>query len=442
MVPISPMESSYLRGFGNHFWTEAKPGSIPTDRHSPQKAPHGLYAEQISGSAFTAPRESNRRSWVYRIRPSVIHGEFKKLPATAAQQFCPKESIAPPPNQMRWNPIPLPAGSAKASAPGIDFVSGTHRLLESEGCNVYLYAMAESMRDRFFMNSDGEFLFIPETGTLRLATELGTLTVPPLHIAVIPQGLKFRVEIEGSGSARGYLVENLGSQFRLPELGPIGSNGLAYPEHFETPSAQFEDREGSARLVNKFDDTLWECALGHSPLDVVGWQGNLAPYRYDTMKFQTVGSITFDHPDPSIFTCLTSPSDTPGVANCDFVLFAPRWLVQENTFRPPWFHRNVMSEYMGLIHGVYDSKIGGGFVPGGGSLHNRFSAHGPDASTYERGSSGDLKPHKLETTMSFMAETRHLFRPTSFALKLSTEGGLLQPDYLECWASIKKAWQG
>jgi homogentisate 1,2-dioxygenase len=275
-------------------------------------------------------------------------------------------------------------------------------------------------------------LVVAEKNRVRFLTELGIIEIGSGEICVIPRGLKFRVELP-DGDARGYICENYGAQFRLPDLGPIGANGLANARDFETPAAWFEDREGEFSLTAKFGGNLWSCAIEHSPMDVVGWHGNYAPYKYDLRRFNTIGSISFDHPDPSIFTVLTSPSGDAGIANCDFVIFPDRWLVQENTFRPPWYHRNVMSEYMGLCYGQYDAKEEG-FVAGGGSLHNCMSAHGPDLDAFEKASNMELKPQKLSGTMAFMFESRYIIRPTRFAMETSE----LQPEYFEVWQKLKK----
>ena len=289
------------------------------------------------------------------------------------------------------------------------------------------------MTERFFHDADGELLIVPQQGGLRLLTELGVIEVAPLQIAVIPRGLRLRVELL-EGAARGYVCENFGAPLKLPDLGPIGANGLANPRDFETPVAWYEDRAGDFELVAKFAGQLWTARIDHSPLDVVAWHGNHAPYRYDLRRFNTLGSVSFDHPDPSIFLVLQSISDTPGVDALDFVIFPPRWLVMQDTFRPPWFHRNIASEFMGLIAGVYDAKAQG-FAPGGASLHNCMTGHGPDAATYEKAMHADTsQPLALEDTMAFMFETRALIRPTRFAL----ETPLLQRDYGQVWRELRR----
>ncbi len=422
--------NGYQSGFSNEFATEAVPGTLPIGRNSPQRVARGLYAEQISGTAFTAPRHGNRRSWLYRIRPGAQHAPFVLLPEG---RFHNHFSEAPAtPNQLRWNPFPLP-GAPSDFVDGLFTVAGNGGPEAQAGVGIHVYAANRSMQGRYFYDADGELLIVPQLGALRIATEFGVLEVEPQEIALIPRGVRFRVELVGA-EARGYVAENFGALLRLPDLGPIGSNGLANARDFLSPHAAYEDVDGDFELIAKFQGRLWTARIDHSPLDVVGWHGNYAPCKYDLRHFNTIGSISFDHPDPSIFTVLTSPSDTPGTANMDFVIFPPRWLVAQDTFRPPWFHRNVASEFMGLVHGVYDAKAGG-FAPGGASLHNCMSGHGPDAETFDKASAADLsKPHVITDTMAFMFETRAVIRPTAQALVLPE----LQQDYWQCWQGLKK----
>jgi len=421
-------ELHYQTGFGGNFETEAVPGALPKGRNSPQRPAFGLYAEQLSGSAFTAPRHENRRSWLYRLRPTADHLPYSRY--EEASLFAPNPVVDPPsPNRLRWDPpSDLPADG--------DFIDGLVTMMtnrdpsELTGVAIHLYRASRPMKDRVFVDADGELLIIPQAGTLRLFTELGRMELPPGWVGIVPRGVKFRVEVDGE--ARGYVVENQGPMFRLPDLGPIGSNGLANPRDFETPVAAFEDVDRPCEVVQKYQGTLWATTLDHSPLDVVSWHGNLAPCRYELARFNTLGTVSFDHPDPSIFTVLTSPSETPGRANADFVIFPPRWMVGEDTFRPPWFHRNVMSEAMGLIHGDYDAKAEG-FRPGGLSLHNLMSGHGPDVESWRKASEAELKPVKIEGTMAFMVESCWPYRPTRYALDRA------QPDYDQAWADFPKA---
>jgi homogentisate 1,2-dioxygenase len=419
-----------IPGFGNHVSTEAVPGALPQGRNSPQKVPFGLYAEQLSGTAFTAPRSENRRSWLYRLRPAAEHPPFRPGPHDRMRS-APFGDAPVSPNRLRWDPLPYPDGAVDW-LDGLVTYAGNGDVGTGRGVGIHLYACSASMQGRAFFNSDGELLIVPQEGALRIVTELGVLPLEPLQVAVIPRGVRLRVELAGD-RARGYVCENYGALFRLPDLGPIGANGLANPRDFETPAAWFEDREEPFELVQKFQGALWSTMIDHSPFDVVAWHGNLAPYRYDLRRFNTINTVSFDHPDPSIFTVLTSPSDTPGTANCDFVIFPPRWMVAEDTFRPPWFHRNVMSEFMGLIQGAYDAKDGG-FAPGGASLHNCMNGHGPDRASYEKAIAAELAPHKIADTMAFMFETRHVIRATDFAAGAPH----LQGDYDEVWSRFDK----
>jgi homogentisate 1,2-dioxygenase len=417
-----------MSGFGNEFATEAVKGALPEGRNSPQKPAHGLYVEQLSGTAFTAPRNANKRTWMYRIRPSVVHKPYERID-NGLIRSTPFAEVETTPNQLRWSPLPLPTTST-TFVEGIVTMAGNGDLTTHSGCAIHVYAANASMTDTFFYNADGEMLIVPQEGSLKILTELGIVDVEPYEICVIPRGIKFRVEV--SGGVRGYILENYGALLKLPDLGPIGANGLAYPRDFLTPEAWFENRNGEFKVVAKFQGNLWQGTYDHSPLNVVAWHGNYAPYKYDLRKYQCINTVTFDHPDPSIYTVLTAPTDTPGTANIDFVCFPPRWVVAEDTFRPPWFHRNFMNEFMGLIDGVYDAKEGGGFVPGGSSLHNCMSGHGPDADTYKKMTQVELKPTKIDGTMAFMFETRFVCRPTAFAMQCAE----LQNDYWECWQGL------
>ena len=429
------MKLTYQTGFGNEFATEAVEGALPVGQNSPQRAPLGLYAEQFSGTAFTAPRATNRRTWTYRIRPSVTHKPFEQRENGGWRSRFDEIDVTP--NQLRWDPLPIPTEPTDF-IDGITTIAGNGDLFAQTGMAIHIYACNKGMGERYFYNADGEMLFVQEKGRIGFLTELGCLQAGPGEVVCIPRGLKFKIEPHPDDKElRGYICENYGQQFRLPELGPIGANGLANSRDFETPVAWYEEVEGDFELVAKFGGNLWSCEIDHSPLDVVAWHGNYAPFRYDLRRFNTIGSISFDHPDPSIFTVLTSPSDLHGTANCDFVIFPDRWLVAENTFRPPWYHRNTMSEYMGLIYGAYDAKEEG-FVPGGGSLHNQMSAHGPDLDAFEKASNAALEPQKLEGTMAFMFESRYIIRPTKFAMGCAE----LQNDYFEVWQRLKKNFTG
>ena len=417
----------YQSGFGNSFASEAVAGALPIGRNSPQRVAHGLYAELLSGSAFTAPRHSNLRSWLYRRQPSVMVGGYAAL-AQPWLKTGAKDGQAAPPDPMRWHPLPIPDEPA-------DFIEGLRTIAVNgdadaqTGIAAHLYLVNRSMGRRAFVNADGEMLLVPQQGRLTITTELGILEVAPGEIALLPRGMAFKIDVDGP--SRGYICENYGAPFRLPELGPIGSNGLANARDFQAPVAAFEDEAGSYEIVKKYGGALWTATAAATPFNVVAWHGTLAPLKYNTAHFMTIGSISFDHPDPSIFTVLTSPSDTPGTANCDFVIFPPRWLVMEGTFRPPWYHRNLMSELMGLITGQYDAKPEG-FKPGGISLHNCMVPHGPDLAAFDKASQAQLQAQKLDNTLAFMFESRWRFHPTEFALNC----GAIDRSYANCWDGL------
>ncbi len=433
-ISASTAESlGYQSGFGNEFATESVAGALPVGRNSPQIAPHGLYAEVLSGTAFTAPRAENVRTWLYKIRPSAMHGPLRRI-ENGLVRSGPFDEVETPPNRLRWDAFPIES-SAVDFVDGLATIAGSGDPASQSGVAVHIYRATRSMTDRCFVCADGEMLLVPQQGELVVFAETGRLAVAPGEICVIPRGMKFKVELL-SGAARGYVCENYGAQFRLPELGPIGSNGLANARDFLAPVAAWEDK-GKTEVVTKFMGGLWAAEWPHSPLDTVAWHGNCTAYKYDLSRFMAINTVSFDHCDPSIFTVMTSPSGQAGVANVDFVIFPPRWMVAENTFRPPWFHRNYMSELMGLVHGVYDAKAEG-FLPGGISLHNSMTAHGPDVTTFENASKVELKPHKIEGSLAFMFESRYVFRPTRFAM----ESPQLQKNYDGAWTGFKKNFKG
>ncbi len=423
----------YLSGFGNEFESEAETGALPIGQFNPQKVNYGLYTEQFSSTAFTTPRSTNRRTWFYRIRPSAVQGDYRPIEQHLIRSG-PVTEVAVQPNLYRWDPLPVPENPT-------DFVDGLITLAANgkagvEGVAIHLYAANSSMRGRFFYNADGEFLIVPQQGCLILHTECGILHVEPGEIAVIPRGIKYRVELTDD-SARGYVAENYGAPLVLPDRGPVGANGFANERDFLAPVASYEDTDGEFELACKFDGGMFACDLDHSPLDVVAWVGSSYPYKYDLSRFNTINTVSYDHPDPSIFTVLTSQTQIKGTANLDFVIFPPRWVVAENTFRPPWYHRNLMSEFMGLIEGVYDAKEHG-FVPGGASLHNCMTPHGPEASVFEKASNAKLVPQRYEDTLAFMFESRFIFHPTQFALETPAR----QLDYFQSYAKLNNHFRG
>ena len=422
---------SYMSGFGNDFETEALDGALPQGQNSPQRCPYGLYAEQLSGTPFTAPRGKNERSWCYRIQPSVKHtNRFKKIemPFWKSAPHILDDIISL--GQYRWNPI--------SSETKTNFINGMRTMTTAGDVNTqvgmaaHIYVATENMENEYFYSADSELLIVPQEGQLRFFTEMGIIDLEPQEIAIIPRGLLFKVEIL-NGPARGFVCENYGAKFDLPNRGPIGANCLANPRDFKTPIAAFEDKSITSTVTIKWCGQFHTTEIDHSPLDIVAWHGNYAPCKYDLRTFSPVGALLFDHPDPSIFTVLTAPSGVEGTANIDFVLFRDRWSVTENTFRPPWYHKNIMSELMGNIHGIYDAKPEG-FAPGGMSLHNMMLPHGPDMDAFEKATNSELIPQKMQNTMSFMFETRFPQHLTSFAAKEAP----IQDDYIDCWSSLKK----
>ena len=435
-VSHAGVSEGYMPGFGNDFETEALPGALPQGMNSPQKCAYGLYAEQLSGTAFTAPRGQNERTWCYRIRPSVKHtGRFEKIDLPHWQSAPCVDPDVISLGQYRWDPLPH-------TREALTFVSGMRTMTTAGDVNTqvgmaaHIYLATASMEDEYFYSADSELLVVPQEGGLRFCTELGIVDLEPKEVAILPRGMVFRVELI-DGPARGFVCENYGQKFDLPSRGPIGANCLANPRDFKTPVAAFEDRDATSRLIVKWCGQFHATSIDHSPLDVVAWHGNYAVCKYDLRTFSPVGSILFDHPDPSIFTVLTAPSGVPGTANIDFVLFRERWMVAEDTFRPPWYHKNIMSELMGNIYGVYDAKPDG-FIPGGMSLHNMMLPHGPDEDAFEGASRADLQAEKLDNTMSFMFETRFPQHLTPFAAKEAP----LQSNYPDCWNGLKKRFDG
>ncbi len=420
----------YLHGFGNEHETEALEGALPIGQFSPQKLKYGLYAEQFNTTAFTAPRHQNRRSWMYRIRPSIAMGDYQPMDSGLIRT-APITEIPAPPNVLRWDALPIPSDAT-------DFIEGLVTIAANGDANtqvgigIHLYCANTSMEQRYFYNADGELLIVPQLGGLRAYTEMGILQVQPGEILVIPRGIKFKIDLVDD-HARGYVCENYGAPLELAERGPVGANGYANDRDFQYPVAWYEDLDGDFTLITKYAGHLYQAAMTHSPLDVVAWVGNSAPYKYDLSRFNVMNTVSYDHPDPSIFTVLTSQSDTAGVANVDFVIFPPRWMVAENTFRPPYYHRNVMSEFMGLIEGTYDAKEKG-FEPGGMSLHNCMTPHGPEADVFEAASNADLEPQRYQDTMAFMFESRYAIAPTRFAMESESR----QKNYLDCWVTLKK----
>lgn len=436
----TPEKYTYLNGFGSYHESEAIQGALPVGHNSPQKCPYGLYAEKLSGTAFTAPRHENQQTWVYRIIPAAAHEPFTEVDPSTYHTSLSKDvnSLRQIPNQLRWNPFDLDENVDWVR--GLHLVAGAGDPTTKTGLGILLFAAGKDMGNEAFYSADGDFLIVPQHGVLDIQTELGRILLRPNEICVIPRGIRYRVTLP-EGPVRGYICELYQGHYQLPELGPIGSNCLANARDFQAPTASFQDEGDNNpvpwKLTSKFNHSLFSASQNHTPFDIVAWHGTYYPYKYDLGRFNTIGSISFDHPDPSIFTVLTGPSDHVGTAIADFVIFPPRWLVQENTFRPPWYHRNTMSEFMGLICGDYDAKTGGGFRPAGASLHNVMSAHGPDAAAHEGASNAVLEPKKVGAgSMAFMFESSMMVGVSEWGLKTCQK---VQEDYNdESWTPLKR----
>lgn len=402
-LSLNWLKPTRLGSFGRRR-TEAVAGALPVGQNSPQNPAYGLYTEKLSGTSFTAPRHDNKQSWLYRILPAAAHSDFEELDKSTYRTHLSSEEsrLRQIPNQIRWDPFDF--DDTVDWVRGLNLVAGAGDPALKRGLAIYVFAAGKDMGKEAFYSADGDFLIVPQHGVLDIQTELGRLLVRANEICVIPRGIRYRVMLP-EGHVRGYICEIFQGHFQLPELGPIGSNGLANPRDFQAPVASYDRDETKWKIITKFNNELFAATQHHTPFDVVAWHGNYYPFKYDLGRFNTLGSISYDHPDPSIFTVLSAPSDTVGTALADFVIFPPRWLVAESTFRPPWYHRNNMSEFMGLIAGDYDAKIGGGFRPAGASLHNIMSAHGPDARAHEAASNAELAPQKVGSgSMAFMFE--------------------------------------
>ncbi|KAF8812720.1 homogentisate 1,2-dioxygenase [Phlegmacium glaucopus] len=427
----------YQVGFGNLFASEALPGTLPEGQNSPQKCKYDLYAEGMTGSSFVAPRAENLHSWLYRIRPSVAHQGFDRLPDNPDLESCflplnPKVHISP--TQLAWHPFDLPPASEK-----VDFVDGLKTIAGNgdptlrEGLAIHMYLANTSMEKRAFCNNDGDMLILPQQGRLDIQTEFGKLMVRSGELCVIQRGMKFKV-ILPDGPSRGYIQEIYGSHYILPELGPLGGNGLANSRDFESPVASFDIDQSLWHIVYKVCGQLHLCVQEHTPFDVVAWHGNYVPYKYAMEKFINVGSISKDHIDPSIFCVLTAKSKQPGVPLADFLIFSPRWDVASGTFRPPYYHRNSSTEFMGLIYGVYGGRSDG-FQPGGASYETGFCPHGVSYDEFKKASEADLVPMRIsEGTIAFMFESSMMFTITDYAMNRS---GKLHVHEPKMWDNLK-----
>ena len=424
-------------GFANAFESEALPDALPRDQNSPRLSAYGLYAEQINATGFVARREHNRRSWVYRIRPAAQHSKLEPLDhPTYRQDF---DLDNPEPNLSGWAPLPMPDSPT-------DFVDGIYTLGGSGGAEVrrgfavHLYVANRSMENRSFYNADGEMLLVPQQGKLTLQTESGVLDVDPGMVAIIPRGLKFSVLLR-EDHARGYIGEVFGRSFHLPERGPVGANGLADSRHFRAPVAYHENRlVPGYSITAKFCGKLFGATQDYSPYDVVAWHGDYTPYVYELRHFSPVINGRMDHADPSIFSVLTAPLDEEGANNLDFVFFPPRWDVSEGTFRPPFFHRNAVTEINGIIRDPAGYKAP--FYSGGCFITPAMTAHGIRAGGVEgflsMSDEAADRPHRFrDNSMWFQFETVLPFYLTSWAKK----AGQRIDDWHHIWGTYRDHYQ-
>ncbi|KAH8805268.1 Homogentisate 1,2-dioxygenase [Xylogone sp. PMI_703] len=455
-MPVSQFSTKekyrYLAGFDSHLETEAVDGALPIAQNSPQKASYGLYNEKLSGTSFMAPRRENKQTWVYRILPSCTHNPYHLTDGSGGingDTAKTQEKLHFLPNQLQWDPFDHDQSKNLDFPSGLKMLAGSGDATIKEGCGMFIYAAGRSMDEKTsYYSGDGDFLIVPQEGELDIRTELGWLLVRPREICVIPRGIKYQVFLP-SGPARGYALELYQNHFELPPLGVIGSHALANARDFQVPVANFSEDFGPTadqgknvyKVISKFNHNFFVAEQAHTPFDVVAWQGTYYPYKYDLGRFNTIGTVSYDHPDPSIFTCLTAPSHQPGTAVVDFVLFPPRWLVGEDTFRPAFFHRNIMSEFMGIIVGDFDARSGGhsGFVPGGANLHNVMSAHGADAESTENAREAELKPAWTGgDNLAFMFESSLMMGVTEWGLRTCKK---IQRRYTEeSWGNLKSYW--
>jgi homogentisate 1,2-dioxygenase len=419
----------YLAGFGRALQSEALPGALPRAQNSPRPAPYGLYCESINGTAFTVRRAENRRTWLYRIRPSLVQSRLE--PATRPRLAGRFDDGLTAPNLTRWRPLPLPPAEQPT-----DFVDGLATLAGAgdphlrTGLAIHLYAANADMRDRCFYDADGDLLLVPELGALRIRTELGWLRVRPGELAIMPRGIKFSVELP-DGASRGVVLELYGNGFRLPERGPIGANGLADERHFLAPVAAYEDRAcpGYEVLV-KHGGQLFRATIDHVPYDVVAWHGNHVPCKYDLAHFNAMGSVSFDHPDPSILTVLTCPLDDHGNNMADVLVFSGRWEVAEHTFRPPYYHRNVATEFSYI---VALPEPYSGFEKGAYFLSPSMTPHGISGRAHRQALEADDAPRRLpDGSIWVMFETALGLRLTPWAMA----SGNRDDAYHELWTDM------
>ncbi|KAK0434287.1 homogentisate 1,2-dioxygenase [Armillaria borealis] len=404
----------YQVGFGNRFASEAIPGILPQGQNHPQKNKYGLYMEGMTGSPFVAPRPQNLHAFMYRIRPSLDHKKFVRLPDSPDMESNflptnPKVHISP--TQLNWAPPPFPSSKDEVDfIAGLKTIGGNGEPTAREGLALHIYLANADMKNKAFCDSDGDMLVVPQQGRLDVQTEFGRMMVRPGELMVIQKGMKFKVSLP-DGPSRGYVQEIFGSHFELPDLGPIGGHGMANPRDFEVPLASFEIDETS--WEGKIGGQLFSAAQDHIPFDVVAWQGNYVPYKYAMEKFIFVGSVSKDHLDPSVFTVLTAKSKATGIPLVEILTVSERWNVASDTFRPPYYHRNNATEILCFISG----ERGGRYVPGGIVLQTVFCPHGPPPEVHKAAIVAELKPERISKgSMAIAIETPMILSMTDYAM--------------------------
>ncbi|KAH9884385.1 homogentisate 1,2-dioxygenase [Xylariomycetidae sp. FL2044] len=438
--PTSADPYRYQIGFGNRFATEAIPGVLPQACNTPQRCKYDLISEQLNGTPFISPRATLLHAWFYRIHPSVKHRPLKRLPKNEDLEavFSPlNPDVEFTPQDLGWDKFPHPKGADAVDM--IDFIDGLKTIgghgdpTLKEGLAVHMYMANTSMPNRAFCNNDGDMLIIPQEGRLDIQTEFGRLMVRPGELVVVQAGMRFTVGLP-DGPSRGYIQEIFGSHYELPELGPVGSNGMAQPRDFEIPVASFDVDLSPWTVVVKLAGALFAYEQDHTPYDVVGWHGNYAPYKYAMEKFISSATVDRDQSDPSIYCVLTARSKIPGVSLSDFLVFTPKWCSTRNTFRPPYYHRNVATEIMGMPYGTWHGSATM-LEPGGLTYEPSYMPHGESYERWKEATGADLQPARVgEGAMAFMMHISGHVSLTQYALQRCTT---LQPIQADMWQDFK-----
>ncbi|RSL87550.1 hypothetical protein CDV31_016235 [Fusarium ambrosium] len=433
---------TYLNGLGNLHQSEAFPDAVPLVNSYPQHAKYGLRSEKVSGTSFTAtPRSQNLWSFLYRARPSYNHGTFElwNQHLETANPSRPKHLT---PNSYVWPTFNVTKGDWTAQ----HLLGGNGSPTDKTGVAIWLFHVNKDMPPQtVFSSQDGEALIVPQTGALDIQTEYGKLLVRQQEIAVIPRGIKYRVTLPEGKEARGYVLELYQGHFRLPELGIIGSIGLANPRDFQVPTASFDgkiesqgdtqvavanDGRGEWTIISRLDTKLWFATQDSTPFDVAGWQGTLYPYKYDVRRFNYIGNLNYDHADPSVFVVLTSQSygKEPGTAVVDFAAVGEHWHPAQHTLRVPWYHRNTASEFVFPIIAEQDPKsrlnTSDTFGPWGAWLNANMVTHGSNEQEYAEWQAKDtLTPMKLQDfgVTSAIIETEATLLLTDWAFEAATK---------------------